>query len=202
VTRSNDVPGIAPLEPPYAPDVEQALARWMPPGSSAEPLLLFRTLNRHEELASRMRPLGAGILGRSATVPPRLREIVIHRTCALTGAEYEWGVHAVAFGALLGFSEAQLYSTVHGSAGDPCWDTEQASVFALADELHATSTISDALWPLLAGRFEERQILELIVTAGWYHLIGYVCTAARVELEQWAPRFPASSNAAAPPPDA
>jgi alkylhydroperoxidase family enzyme len=38
--------------------------------------------------------------------------------------------------------------------------------------------------------FDERQILELIVTAGWYHVIGYVCNGARIELEEWAPRFP------------
>jgi 4-carboxymuconolactone decarboxylase len=75
---------IAPLQPPYAPDVAAALAKWMPPGSPVEPLRLFRTLNVHAELASRMRPLGAGILGPHAAVPAPLREVMIHRTCALT----------------------------------------------------------------------------------------------------------------------
>jgi hypothetical protein len=58
----------------------------MPPGSGREPLALFRVLARHGELFARARPLGAGILGRG-TVAPRLREVMIHRTCALTGAE-------------------------------------------------------------------------------------------------------------------
>jgi len=78
-------PRIAPLDAPYTPSVEAALSKWMPPGSQIEPLRLFRTLVVHEDLASRMRPLGAGILGSTATVPPSLREVVIHRTCALTG---------------------------------------------------------------------------------------------------------------------
>ena len=39
-------------------------------------------------------------------------------------------------------------------------------------------------------RFDERQILELIVTARWYHLIGFVCNGARVEPEPWALRWP------------
>src|ERR1700691_390653 len=95
-------PRIAPLQPPYAPDVAAMLAKWMPPGGGAERLRLFRTLVVHEQLMSRMRPLGAGILGAAATVTPALREVMIHRTCALTGAGYEWGVHAVAFGAPLG----------------------------------------------------------------------------------------------------
>jgi 4-carboxymuconolactone decarboxylase len=189
------VPRIAPLEPPYDPDTEAMLAKWMPPGADVEPLRLFRTLNVHRELADRMRPLGAGILGRSATVPAPLREVMIHRTCALAGAEYEWGVHAVAFGGPLGFSEDQLASTVHGSWSDPCWDPAQAAVFRLADELHTSGTVSDDGWAALREHFDDRQSIELIVTAGWYHLIGFVCNGARVEYEDWAARFPPASPA-------
>jgi 4-carboxymuconolactone decarboxylase len=190
LNRMSHAPGIAPLEPPYEADVERTLAKWMPPGFDADPLALFRTLVVHEELASRMLPLGAGILGRSATVPPGVREVVIHRTSALTGAEYEWGVHAVAFGGPLGFTDEQLHSTVHGSWTDACWDDDQAAVFRLSDELHGTGTLSDEAWQALSERFDERQILELIVTAGWYHLIAFVCNGARVEPEPWALRWP------------
>jgi 4-carboxymuconolactone decarboxylase len=182
-------PRIAPLDPPYAPGVAEMLARWMPPNSPIEPLRLFRTLVVHDELASRMRPLGAGILGAGAKVPPPLREVMIHRTCALTRAEYEWGVHAAAFGRSLGLGEEQLRSTVDGAWDDACWDPEQSAVFRLADELHATSSVSDELWGTLVVHFDELEILELVVTAGWYHVIGYVCNAARVAHEEWAERF-------------
>jgi alkylhydroperoxidase family enzyme len=141
-----------------------------------------------------MRPLGAGILGANAKVPARLREVMIHRTCALTRAEYEWGVHVMGFGKPLGFSDEQLYSTVHGSWSDPCWDTEQSNVFRLADELHETSAVSDELWQALADQFEEPQILELLVTAGWYHVISYVCNGVRVQQEDWAARFPSATG--------
>src|SRR5256885_1234595 len=72
---------IAPLEPPYEPDTAALLAKWMPPGNDVEPLRLFRTLAVHDELASRMRPLGAGILGHPR-LEPRERELLILRTCA------------------------------------------------------------------------------------------------------------------------
>jgi 4-carboxymuconolactone decarboxylase len=182
-------PRIAPLEPPYEPEIAEMLAKWMPPDSPAEPLRLFRTLAVHPALSARMRPLGAGILGSSATVEPRLREVMIHRTCALTGAEYEWGVHAVAFGAAL-LSEEQLLSTSRGSAADGCWSADEAAVFGLADELHSTSSVSDRLWDALAASFTEAQILELLVTAGWYHVIAYVCNGLRVTGEEWARTFP------------
>ena len=182
-------PRIAPLEPPYEPDIEAALRKWMPPGSEAEPLRLFRTLTVHDELASRMRPLGAGILGHGR-VEPREREIVIHRTCARAGAEYEWGVHVLAFGKPLGLSDEQVAATVHGRPDDPAWSDREARLIRLADELHDTCTVSDALWAELAEGFSEDQLLELLITAGWYRLLSYVINAARVEHEPWAALFP------------
>ncbi len=181
-------PRIAPLQPPYDPDIEAMLKKWMPPGSPLEPLALFRTLAVHDELSSRMRPLGGGILGHGR-IDPRDREIIIHRTCALTGAEYEWGVHAVAFGKPLGLTDEQLAATVHGTAGDPAWSERDALLIALADELNERCDVSDELWAKLAERFEPDQLLELVITAGWYRLLSYVINAARVPLEPWARRF-------------
>ena len=186
---------IPPLEPPYDPEVKAMLDKWMPPNSGVEPLRLFRTFGVHDELASRMRPLGAGILGRGR-VEPRLREVIIHRTCALTGAEYEWGVHVMGFGRPLGFTDEQLASTVHGSADDSCWSEQEAALFRLADELHSSSTASDDLFGQLSRHFRNDEILELVITAGWYHTIAYVINAAGVEREDWAARFPASARVA------
>jgi alkylhydroperoxidase family enzyme len=182
-------PRIAPVAPPYTPETAELLARWMPPGVAVEPLLLFRTLAVHHELASRMRPLGAGILGHP-TLAPRERELLILRTCARAGAEYEWGVHAVAFAKPLGLSDEQLTATVLGSATDPVWAASDASLIAAADDLFDTATIGDRLWRELSARLEADQLLELVVVAGWYRLISYVLNAAQVELEPWAARFP------------
>lgn len=81
---------IAPLDPPYEQEIVAQLMKWMPPAAAVEPLKLFRTLALHQDLFARMRPLGAGVLG-SRVVDPDLREVMIHRTCARCGAEYEWG---------------------------------------------------------------------------------------------------------------
>ena len=182
-------PRIAPLEPPYPPEIDAALRKWMPPGAEMEPLKLFRTLNINGELAARMRPLGAGILAHGS-VEPREREIVIHRTCARAGAEYEWGVHVMAFGRPLGLSEEQIVASVNGDADDPAWSASDADLVALADELYDTSTVSDVLWARLARRFGEQQLLELLIIAGWYRLVSYVINAVGVEREPWAAQFP------------
>lgn len=180
---------IAPLEPPYEPELQEMLRRWMPPGSALDPLILFRTMAVHGELMSRMRPLGAGILGHGL-LAPRDREIVIHRTCARAGAEYEWGVHAVAFGPPLGLTEAQLAATAAGDPDDPAWSADDGVLVRLADELHDGAAVSDELWAALSARLRDDQLLELIVVAGWYRLLSYVINAVRVELEPWAAQFP------------
>ena len=164
------------------------LRKWMPPGSDADPLALFRTLAVHPDLASRMRVVGAGILGHGL-VEPREREVVIHRTCARAGAEYEWGVHVVAFGRPLGFTEDQVAATA-GDADLSAWSPREALLVRLADELHESATVSDELWSDLVDHWTPPQLLELVVTAGWYRLIAYVVNAARVELEPWAERLP------------
>lgn len=189
MTDLTSTPRIAPLEPPYAPATAALLARWMPPGSALEPLALFRTLAVHDELAARMRPLGAGILGHGR-MPPREREIVILRTCGRAGAEYEWGVHAVAFGKPLGLSDEELAGTVIGQAADAVWSESDRLLIRLVDELHDTCAISAPLWSALAQRYPEDQLLELVITTGWYRLLAGVINAVGIEPEPWAARFP------------
>jgi 4-carboxymuconolactone decarboxylase len=178
---------IAPLSPPYPADVAESLAKWMPPGAAVEPLALFRTLARHRTLSDRMRPLGALLLGRG-TLPLRDRELVILRTCARNGAEYEWGVHAAAFAAAAGLDAAALDATCARTPGAPLAAADLA-LLAIVDELHDTGTVSDAGWQRTATRFTDEQRLELLVLVGFYHLISFVANGARVEPEPWAARF-------------
>jgi 4-carboxymuconolactone decarboxylase len=187
------MPRISPIEPPYEPEIEESLRKWMPPGAEVEPLKLFRTLMVHPELAARMRSLGAALLGHP-TVEPREREIVIHRATARAGAEYEWGVHAVAFGRPLGLTDDQIAATANGSADDPAWSERDRLLVRLVDELHDSATVSDELWGALAREWSPSQLLELVVCAGWYRLISQVINAGGVELEPWAERFPAADG--------
>ncbi|MGW0770060.1 hypothetical protein [Streptomyces sp. NPDC002676] len=63
------------------------------------------------------------------------------------------GVHAVGFAKPLGFTDAQLFSTVHGSAEDPVWSQDEALLFRLADELYATNGVCDELFAALSLSF-------------------------------------------------
>jgi len=180
---------IAPLQPPYEPDTAAMLAKWMPPGAAIEPLALFRTLAVHNDLFARMLPLGAGLLGHPR-LEPRDREILILRTCARAGAEYEWGVHAEAFGRPLDLTDQQIAATAIGSADDPAWPASDACLVAAADVLYDTGTLPDRLWDVLAARLRDDQLIELVIVVGWYRLLSSVINTIGIELEPWAARFP------------
>jgi 4-carboxymuconolactone decarboxylase len=189
MTETATEPRIAPLEPPYAAEAEAQLQRWMPPDAPVEPLALFRTLLVHPELAARMRPLGSALLAHGL-IEAREREIVIMRTCARAGAEYEWGVHAVFFGDSVGLTEEQIAATGIDTGDEATWSERDRLLVRLADELYETDHIADALWQELVTAWPEAHLLELIVLAGWYRTLAYVINAARVQHEPWAARFP------------
>ncbi len=186
----NHSPRIAPLSPPYEPDIATALAKWMPPGSALEPLALFRTLYQHPQLSNRMRPLGAGILGSQSSLDPREREIVIDRTCACCGCEYEWGVHVASFGTAVGLDRTQLKDTASKTVDKALWAERELVLVRVVDELHETATISDEVWEQLVAIWNTAQILEVIIIVGWYHLISFVANAAHIDHEPWAAHFP------------
>ena len=179
------------LEPPYEPAIEQTLARMMG-GLGAAPLALFRTVAHNPHVLDRFRSTGAYLLN-FGTVDPLEREIVIHRTCARCGSEYEWGVHAKVFGSSVGLSEAQLAATVHGSADDPAWSERQRLLIALVDALHDSASVPDPLWSGLAAEWSPEQLVELVTLVGQYHLVSFLTNAFVIPHEPFAERFPAAA---------
>lgn len=176
-------PRIMPAEPPYAEPIAQAFSRIMPPGF--EPLRLFRTMARSPRVLQRM---FAGSLLDKGSISLRERELMILRTCARCGSEYEWGVHVTFFAKQVEFSEQQVAATAAASVGD-CWNAREMLVLRLADELHDRASVSDALWKELESAFNTEQVLELIALAGYYRTISYMTNSCRVELEPYAARF-------------
>jgi 4-carboxymuconolactone decarboxylase len=181
-------PRLAPLAPPYDPDLQALLTRMTPP-AAPEILALFRVLARHPVLAERSTGWGGFLLGRKAQLPLRDRELVICRVCARCGAEYEWGVHVSAFAQAAGFTPAQIAAIADPQADDSALTDRDRLLVQMADELHDTSDVSDALWPQLKALWNEQQLLELLMLAGWYHAISYVCNVARVPIEPWSARW-------------
>ncbi|MFC4123531.1 carboxymuconolactone decarboxylase family protein [Nocardia rhizosphaerae] len=103
------------------------------------PLLLFTTLARDKRLFFKF--FAGGLLDRGH-LTLRHREIVIARTTARCGAEYEWGVHIRGFAGAANLTNAQIGSLVHGDGADDCWNDEEAVLLRTADALDARATLA------------------------------------------------------------
>jgi alkylhydroperoxidase family enzyme len=182
------MPRVEPLSPPYDPETAANLAAMTPPG--LDPIGLFRTFAVNLPMADAMLPLGRYELSRKLSITLRQREILIDRTCARCGCEYEWGVHVAFLAERAALTADQVTSLTSGSPSDPCWaDAAERLLIRAADELHESSDIDDELWDALAGHFDQAQLLDIVLLCGWYHAISFVATAARVAIEPGAPRF-------------
>jgi alkylhydroperoxidase family enzyme len=177
---------IVPLEAPFDDAVTAALS---PMARFGPPIALFRTLAHNTALTeASMHGLGGYFLSRRLSVDLRTRELVIDRVSARCGCDYEFGVHVAAFAAKAELTGDQVSSLARGGPDDPCWtQPRDRTVLALVDELHDTSTVTDATWGSASEHFTTEQLLDLLALAGWYHAISYLARAAQVPLEHGAP---------------
>ena len=175
---------IAPLEPPYAGEIQEQFYRIM---RGAPPLMLFRVLAGNARTWEKFR---AGSLLDRGPLSLREREIVIDRTCALTGCEYEWGVHIAAFAAAAHLTDEQIRATVLGKADAACWSAAEQALIAAVDALHVNATLDDAEFSALSAHYDDARIFEIILLCGFYRTVSYLANGLDLPLEEKAARFP------------
>jgi alkylhydroperoxidase family enzyme len=175
---------IAPLQPPYAPEIQGQFDRIM---RGAPPLVLFRVVAGNARAWEKFR---AGSLLDRGPLSLREREIVIDRTCALTGCEYEWGVHVAAFAQAAYLTDEQVGATVLGGADAPCWSPAEQALIAAVDALHASATLDEAEFKALSAHYDDGKIFEIILLCGFYRTVSYLANGLALPLEPNAARFP------------
>ncbi len=185
---------ITAAEPPFPADVQKQLDRIMPPGMP--PLTLFTTLARDPRLFGKF--FAAGLLDRGH-LTLRQREIVIDRTTALCGSEYEWGVHVALFAARAELTGRQVTALAGVSADDDSWSANDCILLRLCDALHRECAVDDELWRVLETEFSHEAIMELLMLAGFYRTVSYLTNALKLPPEAFAARF-STGRAASPTP--
>jgi alkylhydroperoxidase family enzyme len=179
---------IAPLQPPYAPEIQTQFDAIM---RGAPPLMLFRVLGTSPRTWAKFR---AGGLLDTGALSLREREIVIDRTCALTGCEYEWGVHVTIFGKAAGLSDEQIRASIQDGADAACWSPSEQALIAAVDALHYRATLSDVEFAALKAHHDDAKMLEMILLCGFYRTVSYFANGLALPLEATAARFPEPLN--------
>ena len=187
--RKSNQPRVEPVEPPYDDATAAALEPLGPP------IALFRLFARRPDRARAIHGWGRYYLFRALALSVRHRELVIDRTTARCGAEYEWGIHIGVFAAKAGLSDAQIRSVTTGRPDDPCWtDPADVAVLRAVDSLHERCDLPDAEWDALVEAVGDDGALDLMLLCGWYHAISYVARATRLEGEPGMPTFATVGN--------
>lgn len=176
---------ITPLSPPYPDEIQADFDRIMPPG--APPLALFRTVAASHRAWRKFRD---GSLLDRGPLSLRQREIVIDRTCARAGCEYEWGVHIAAFSKAAKLTDEEIRATASGEVEAPCWNAEEKILIGTVDALHDRATLTDHEFTALSEHFSPEQILEVMMLAGFYRTVAYIANGLALPNERGAPTFP------------
>jgi alkylhydroperoxidase family enzyme len=174
------MPRLDPLpESEWGDDVMPILGA-QPPGSSGKlgELNIFSTLARNPELFKAWMPFG-GYLLTAGTLSGRDRELLILRTALNCASAYEWGQH-VRISEAGGIDRDTIDRVVLGpDAGG--WSDAEAALLRAADELHEDSKIGDGTWAELANAYDEKQLIEIPMTVGQYHMVAFTLNSLEVE---------------------
>jgi 4-carboxymuconolactone decarboxylase len=151
------------------------------------PLNIFRMLSHHPKLFKRFNLLGGFILNKGL-IPEREREIVILRVGWRAQSVYEFGQHTE-IGLRCGLTEAEIA----GLAGAPHeFSDDDRLLIALADELCEDDCVTDATFAALSERWNEAEMIELVITAGFYRLVSGFLNTFGVPLDDGVPGWPST----------
>ena len=177
-SRRPDKPRI----PPLAADEHSEDQRQLVGGVAANVPAsnIFATLVRHPGLFRHWLPFGGKLL--AGKLPGRERELLILRTAWNCRSDYEWGQH-VLIARAAGLDDAEIDRVADGPDREG-WSPFDRTLLRAADELHGDSCISDRTWTELAGRYDERQLVEVPMLVGHYHMVAYSLNSLGVQREE------------------
>ena len=173
-----ETPRITPMqEADLTPQQRELLMGVGGVAADAGALNIFMTLVRHPGLFRRWLPFGGKLL--AGKLPARDRELLILRTAVNCDAHYEWTQH-VRIGRAAGLTAAEIDRI---RDRDAQWAGLEGHLLRAADELHESSTISDSTWDALAEVYDERQLIEVPMVVGHYHLVAFTLNSLGVQVE-------------------
>ena len=125
----------------------------------------------------------AGVLLTQLELDPKLRELAILLVAARTGAEYEWVQH-VGISRALGIDDAQIDAVAaRRSPGRLPGSRRRRCCFASPPRCSSGHVPDDETFAALSDRFPPRQIVELLLVIGNYHMLARIMTTLDIDID-------------------
>ena len=140
---------------------------------------LFTMLANAPSLIGPSLRLGEAILTRS-DLPAGLRELAILQSAKTTGTEYEWVQHE-AIAKLVGVPETKIAAIEQGDLD--ALDAPEAAAMRLVDQCIGAGTPDEALVREVAEQHGRNGLVELLLVAGYYAMLGGVMRAVRIDVD-------------------
>jgi alkylhydroperoxidase family enzyme len=112
--------------------------------------------------------------------PRPLRELLILRAAQLTSSQYLWDDH-VSFARKSGVADAQIEALSSWQTSES-FDAHEGAVLEAVEQLVLSGHLSDAGLGALESHFTAPEIVELVLTIGFYSMVPRVLDALRVPL--------------------
>jgi alkylhydroperoxidase family enzyme len=144
-------------------------------------LNIFRMAANAETLFRPFLGLGTAILG-TMQLDAKLRELVILHVGRLSRGEYEWVQH-VPIARALGASAAQVAALERGDTDAECFSAAERATLRFTAEVVRDTKASDATFAAARAHLSPREIVELIVTIGYYMTIARITETTAIEID-------------------
>jgi AhpD family alkylhydroperoxidase len=125
--------------------------------------------------------MGNSILNKQA-LPADLRELVILAAARLDGGNYEWAQH-VAIGLKAGCTKEQIAALEALRFDDAVFDTRAAAMLKLVREAVQNTKAEKATVTAAMKFFSTQEIVEILLTAGFYTMLARMTETLDVELD-------------------
>lgn len=145
-------------------------------------LNIFRMWANSPDVFRHGQRMGGAILGRQK-LDANLRELVILLAAQIDGGGYEWRQHVpIAEGC--GCSKAQIEAVEKGDLAAPCFAAREKALLVFADDVIRNVRASEANVMAAAQFFDPQEIVEIILTAGFYMMLARLTETTRVEFDE------------------
>jgi alkylhydroperoxidase family enzyme len=163
------------VDPETAPERTQKVLAGLPP------LKIFRTMAHAENSFVPLLQLGTSILAQQQ-LDPKLREYAVLQGAKYTRGEYEWVQH-VPIAIQCGATQEQLEALERDELDAACFDEVEQLVLAFNREAMQQNQVGDALFAKMRDHFSDREIVELLLTLGYYSMLARMTEVVQLEVD-------------------
>jgi alkylhydroperoxidase family enzyme len=170
----------------WGADVEALLAPTLAPVAALEgrgdderqaPLEILTVMAHNPALLGAFIPWASALVFNGA-LARRQHELLALRAASNCGSAFEWAHHVV-YGHAAGLDDEEVARVASGPAA-PGWRDEDALLLQAADELHVSSTISDATFAALERHLTAAALVEVPWVVGQYTMLSMLANATGI----------------------